>query len=106
MLNENTTTLPAKISTYNSSDSVWDEICLALTVSELPLEYKEDSGWYGEGIISKDDYICVTPFSGEGNERHGTVSWLVRGFHMSGDYKTYDRFATLMDWYMEEAGLS
>lgn len=87
-------------------DYTWELICNALKASELPLKKKEDGSWYAESIASDSDYISVTPIARHGNAVYGTVSWMIRGQHLSGSYKDYDRFCFMMDAYLEEAGIA
>lgn len=84
---------------------LWAHINLVLKASELPVVMDSDRlKWYGEKFASDDDFLSITAPADDG--KAGVVSWRMRGSSLYAPYKTYERFATLMDWFMEEAGLA
>lgn len=85
---------------------LWKHISQAIKASRLPVNedrHHNSFSWHGEGFVAEDGFLRITAPADDGGS--GTVSWTVHGKHLDAPYTTYDRFATLMDWFMEEAGL-
>lgn len=82
--------------------SIWKQICDKILsipqLSKLTLSIDNSVGWcvgaswYGENIISNDDYIHISPIEKCGREVYGTISYSIGLTDTYCIYKSYEEF--------------
>lgn len=82
--------------------TIWNQICDKVSsipqLSKLTLSTDNSVGWckgaswYGENIISNDDYIRITPIERCGREVYGTISYSIGLMDEYANYTTYSEF--------------
>ena len=91
---------------------IWSQICDKIKSLNLPgmtlsvehsRGYCDGASWYGENILTDDDYLHITPIEKCGREVFGTVKYSTKLEVVFGEYRTYEEFERMLDEFIEAA---
>lgn len=93
------------------SSVIWNQICEKIAsipqLSGLTLSTDNSDGWcdgaswYGENILSDDDYLHITPIEKRGREVYGTISYSIGFMDTYGTYRNYEEFEMHLSQFLE-----
>lgn len=91
-------------------DLIWKQICKKMqdfNWKNMTLSMEHSRGhcsgesWYGENLLTNDDYLHITPIEKSGREVNGCVSFSAAHECGVGFYKTYEEFESILNEWIK-----